>query len=438
MPRALRLSLALSLLWLLLPSSALLAERDPFPWLNRRPPRTPVFPELAMTARALSEVLRDGQTRVIDVRGRDSYEQGHLPGALHMPVAETWLAAIQAGDPSPVSRRLAALGLSGEESIVLVADENHWDELGTSFAALEWAGCRRLRVLDGGMPAWALAGGALTRDIPAPAPVRFAVQAADSILADRAWVSARYGEDGCEIVDLRGAERWGAARAPAGDKPGHIPHSLPFDFRDLLSPAGRLPEPAEARQRFAELGPRPREFVDIDAIFACYGEDAADLRPGLAYLLLRWMDVRARIYGGGWADWRGAADSPIVRILPAEELADMLRADHPNLEDKQPTSLILLDLRGDHDWGHSHLPGALSMPAHLLPDSLGPLVDACWPDVDRARVPLVFYCYGPGCTRSRAGATRAARMGFLNLLWFRGGLEAWSKAGLPISKGEQP
>lgn len=46
--------------------------------------------------------------------------------------------------------------------------------------------------------------------------------------------------------------------------------------------------------------------------------------------------------------------------------------------------------------------------------------------------PLVFYCQGPQCWMSYNAAVRAIALGYRNVLWYRGGLEAWSQAGLPM------
>ena len=48
------------------------------------------------------------------------------------------------------------------------------------------------------------------------------------------------------------------------------------------------------------------------------------------------------------------------------------------------------------------------------------------------RVPLVFYCGGPECWMSYNAALRAIALGYRNVLWYRGGLEAWNHAGSSV------
>jgi len=52
-------------------------------------------------------------------------------------------------------------------------------------------------------------------------------------------------------------------------------------------------------------------------------------------------------------------------------------------------------------------------------------------------VPLVFYCQGPQCWMSYNAALRAIALGYRNVLWYRGGVEAWQHAGMSLSAGRR-
>ncbi|RBY92437.1 rhodanese-like domain-containing protein [Blastococcus sp. TBT05-19] len=96
---------------------------------------------------------------------------------------------------------------------------------------------------------------------------------------------------------------------------------------------------------------------------------------------------------------------------------------HAALESGRP-GFVLLDSRGDDAWRQGHLPGAVHLPGREIA-TRAPL------ELDRD-VPVVTYCWGPGCN----GATRAALA--LALLGFRvremiGGFEYWAREGLPVA-----
>ncbi|MEE9329306.1 MAG: rhodanese-like domain-containing protein [Parvularculaceae bacterium] len=50
--------------------------------------------------------------------------------------------------------------------------------------------------------------------------------------------------------------------------------------------------------------------------------------------------------------------------------------------------------------------------------------------------PLVFYCQSTQCWMSYNAALRAINMGYTQVLWYRGGIEAWKMAGLPTQPNQ--
>jgi PQQ-dependent catabolism-associated CXXCW motif protein len=50
--------------------------------------------------------------------------------------------------------------------------------------------------------------------------------------------------------------------------------------------------------------------------------------------------------------------------------------------------------------------------------------------------PLVFYCQSVQCWMSYNAALRAIKLGYTNVLWYRGGLEAWKQAGQQVQSAQ--
>lgn len=91
--------------------------------------------------------------------------------------------------------------------------------------------------------------------------------------------------------------------------------------------------------------------------------------------------------------------------------------------DSGDPGFVLLDSRSAAAWQQGHVPGAVHLPGRELATRADE-------ELDRS-VPVVTYCWGPGCN----GATRAALA--LALLGFRvremiGGFEYWAREGLPV------
>ena len=57
---------------------------------------------------------------------------------------------------------------------------------------------------------------------------------------------------------------------------------------------------------------------------------------------------------------------------------------------------------------------------------------------DKSDAPLVFYCQSSQCWMSYNAALRAIRLGYRNVLWYRGGVDAWKSAGLPLAYAGPP
>ena len=56
---------------------------------------------------------------------------------------------------------------------------------------------------------------------------------------------------------------------------------------------------------------------------------------------------------------------------------------------------------------------------------------------DKSR-PLVFFCVNARCWLSYNASLRAAALGYVRVYWYRGGIEAWMEAGLPLARVSLP
>jgi rhodanese-related sulfurtransferase len=124
-----------------------------------------------------------------------------------------------------------------------------------------------------------------------------------------------------------------------------------------------------------------------------------------------------------WSTPPADAAAHFARRLAVEtDVSDVAAA----LESGGP-GFVLLDSRSAEAWGQGHVPGALHLPGR----EIAARADG---ELDRS-VPVVTYCWGPGCN----GATRAASA--LALLGFRvremiGGFEYWAREGLPVETAD--
>lgn len=322
-----------------------------------------------------------------------------------------------------VQQALGRAGFAGTEKVVIAGEDG--ETVGRAFWLLEWAGFQDVQVLDG---PWR---GRVKKRWWAR---RFVANASESAVAGVDWVRGRMGEKGVEMLDLRDTGIWTETRyeAPPRFAAGHVPHALPFDFQRWGPVEGRWPAAADAWETLKKLGPRPSTFVDPKAELVLYGESPEDPRPGLGYLLLRRAGVPVRVAPGGFKEWSQDPANPVVRIVDALEVQRLLAVEDPELRGEQVARTVaVLDLREDWDWKAGHVPGSDCLPAYDPRLSHVKAVEAMWPEARSSRMPVVLYCYGRGCIRSREVGLKLARAGFTHLLWFREGMDGWRAAGLP-------
>jgi len=389
-----------------------------------------VYPDVTVSVSQLVDGLGAGDVVALDARPRDAYLLGHIPGSVSVP-------AWSLPEPPALPEALGRLGISGAERLVCCGESLDSESAARLFWLLESAGASNVAVLEGGMAAWASSEGSIEADGRALSPTEWAREPNPDRVATREHVRGVYGETGFELVDARGWDIWEGDPQEPGVTPsartGHIPHALPYDFHEFITPDASLRSPEDTRAAFSRLGPRPSNPVDLEDEFIVYG-DGVSGDGAIGYYLLRRAGVaRVRYYQGGFSEWASHLELPVTRVVHAEEiLARLNRAPRLLVPNTPPRSFILLDVRHDRDYGIGHIPGAVNLQSHVFADSLDATLARHWPSADRASTPIVSYCYGPSCIRSRNCSTMAARAGFVNTERFYGGIEEWKGIGAPV------
>lgn len=277
-------------------------------------PRALVQPE------ALLAELRGPQPPlVVDVRwtlagaDRTGYLAGHLPGAVFCDLDAD--LASPPGDggrhPLPSVDQLAAvmrrLGISPGRDVV-VLDGGAGGAAARAWWCLRWVGHERVRVLDGGLPAWTAVGGPLepgeVTSVPADDVVvrpgsMPTVEAAD-VLAGTAGV----------LLDARAPERFRGDVEPIDPVAGHIPGAVDVPTAALQGADGRYLAPDEARSvMLAGVGGVTGLAGVTPALTAYCGSGVT-----AAQLVLVGHDagLDLALYPGSWSHWVQDPAHPIA------------------------------------------------------------------------------------------------------------------------------
>jgi len=404
------------------------------PWQRDKGP-PPVFPEVCVPTSWLEARTQGERIVCVDARPVHEYLEGHLPGAVSLPADS--LPAEPSAVTSVFREELARRGLAPGDTLLCYGASGSLRDVARLYWRLAEAGAYRIRILDGGYEAWRRRGLPCPRTADRRPAARWDAETDRSVYADAAYVEQRYGEPGYEILDARasGSLQTVELIETSGTtwRRGHIPHSLPVDFRAMLGDDGVFPAPDALRSLIESIGARPGTTVDTAAEFIVY-DDGRPHSGALGCLLLHMAGIaRVRYFRGGWPEWTESPRRPVVRLIDAEDVrARMYAEDRAPTDGLPPSTFLLLDVRSELGFGRNHIPGSVNLATAQMPDSLDTLLNRHWPAADPLRIPVITYCWGSSCIRSRDGGTRMARLGFRNIEWFRDGLEAWEDLGEPI------
>jgi rhodanese-related sulfurtransferase len=107
-----------------------------------------------------------------------------------------------------------------------------------------------------------------------------------------------------------------------------------------------------------------------------------------------------------------------ARLAFQADVADV----HASLASGEP-GFVLVDSRSDAAWAQGRVPGAVHLPTARIPAGAAALLDP--------GVPVITYCWGPGCDGATRAALALARLGY-RVKEMIGGLEYWTREGLPV------
>jgi len=286
-----------------------------------------------ISATELQKLLADQNADVVvfDVRhrlddtaaGHAMYHAGHIPGALHAHLDSDLSGPVgsrpgghSGRHPLPDTgiwlERLGKWGIGPQTQVVVYDDQG-----GVMASRLWWmlraVGHKDVAVLNGGLPAWAAAGGALQtgasepkHSLP-PYPGRF----------NSGWVAAM--EDIREqvahpeqapkyyVVDVRSPERYRGESEPYGPVAGHIPGAVNAFYGPNLNLDATFRSAEELRARFAPIvaaaGQREVVMSCGSGVSACHNLLAMEI-AGLP---------TARLFPNSWSGWSATPGLPVAR-----------------------------------------------------------------------------------------------------------------------------
>ena len=262
--------------------------------------------------------------------GEQQFLESHITGAVYasldtalsakhgMPGSQGIITATGADAPAsggrhPLTNRekfatwLSSVGFSNDMQAV-VYDRNGANYCGRLWWMLKWAGHANVAVLDGGLQAWAAAGGALTSGAePAHFQSNFTLAQALLGLVATKTVADNLGQSAQTLLDARGAPRFRGEVEPLDPAAGHIPGALNRPFASNMGPDGKFKPAAVLKAEFVALlaGRDPATVVH-------YCGSGVSATPNLLAMQIAGLGSPG-LYAGSWSDWCSDPARPIEK-----------------------------------------------------------------------------------------------------------------------------
>lgn len=412
--------------------------------------------DLLVSTTWLDRHVSDKDLIVVDVR-ESGYASGHIPGAIHLACGklrdENGLMPI-----GEIEKHLGDTGIRQDALIVLydhgIASKG---EAGWAFWMLDYLGCKKVRVLDGGWNKWTADNQLVEQAPQTPKAVSFAASVNDRLRADHYQVAH---ESGQILVDARGDAEYNGWPLDGVARGGHIPGALNMDYRWFYAADQTVLPAAETSALLEGRNISPDNHIII------YGSKGP--RAGWMYFVLRLSGYsHASLYDGGALAWASQ------KTLPLEALPRYQTLVYPQwvkdlMDGKKPAGytnkrFVILEARytgfstsqpGAIDKSANHIPGAVAIhpcyfesghdeskyyPKYTTPDDGNLLPDE---ELQKAVAALgithdtTVVVYGNGkiipMTSGRVGWSLMVA-GVSDVRILNGGITAWKKEGFPVT-----
>jgi thiosulfate/3-mercaptopyruvate sulfurtransferase len=247
-----------------------------------------------------------GPIQYLDARDRASFDSGHAPGAVHVPVEE-WDKAAKAADigfakTAYWDEALGSLGLD-PSAIAVAYDDGRMTNAARVWFILQYFGVKAV-ILNGGWPALSSATGLRAGTVPSKGGLH-AIPGSGSVgLVDRETLKRQLAGD-AHVFDTRTRAEFTGEDARNRTRGGHLPGARHLSHADLLDNGVVRPAPV-LRAMMERVG-----FGSGDHIVThCEGGGRAALAAAAA-VRAGYDDVR--VYYLSFADWARDESCPIVR-----------------------------------------------------------------------------------------------------------------------------
>lgn len=263
--------------------------------------------DLIIEPESLAAVLKNEELLIIDVSQASTYQQVHVPGAVHVNPSELVAGVPPAPGKLPQLPALELLfsriGYAQDKHIVVYDDEGGgW--AGRFIWTLDLIGHTQYSYLNGGIHAWYKDGFPIESEPVQASPTEVHLDIDPGPRAELSDVLCSLEDDTCKIWDARSYEEYVGTKLSSA-RGGHIPGAVNLDWLDTMD-----------KTRNLRLFPLEDLKMKLESVGISEGNSIithcqTHHRSGLTYLIGKALGFNIRAYDGSWSEWGNLEDTPI-------------------------------------------------------------------------------------------------------------------------------
>jgi len=250
---------------------------------------------------------------VIDARSA-GYEAGHIPGAISLEWGDYVKEDMNLKTTRDLEDQLGAAGLSSDMVFVIYDDTTaSWGAAGRVFWMLEYLGCDRVHVLNGGWDKWSADAKATETESNTLRSARFAARVQEDALMAKDRLADRLGEDDFAVIDSRTDEEFNGWTLYGEARGGHITGAVQIPYAWFFKEDKTLLDYDDLKDLFESRG------ITTDKEVTSYC--TVGIRSGFIYFVLRTLGYpRVSNYDGSIAEWSADSSLPMEKLASYENL----------------------------------------------------------------------------------------------------------------------
>jgi len=226
------------------------------------------------------------------------YQKGHIDGAIHMHLEDDLSGEIIPGKTGrhPLPDKLDFETVLRRTGISLTSKVVVYDQANSMFAArawwlLKWAGLTEVKILDGGLAAWAKLGKPLSTETPNASPSNIVVEPNDH------WVVSAENlideKQNRTLLDARALKRYRGEIEPLDKQAGHIPGAQNADFTKNLDSNLRFLAADKLQARYNSIKDQESICYCGSGVTACH----------TIFAMTEAGYPMPKLFPGSWSEW---------------------------------------------------------------------------------------------------------------------------------------